>query len=89
MLAWVQAGTSMAEKFDGFLGSGWVRPSEDSPDWHMLYRFADAEALAAWEASPAARVVARGGAGRRRGVAPRAAYGHRGLVRRAGARSSR
>ena len=32
MLAWVQAGTSLAEKFDGFLGSGWVRPSEESPD---------------------------------------------------------
>lgn len=52
MLAWVQAGTSLAEKFDGFLGSGWVRPSEDSSDWHMLYRFADAHSLAAWEASP-------------------------------------
>jgi antibiotic biosynthesis monooxygenase (ABM) superfamily enzyme len=52
MLAWMQAGTSMAEKFDGFLGSGWVRPGVDSPDWHMLYRFADAESLAAWEASP-------------------------------------
>ena len=52
MLAWVQAGTSLAEKFDGFLGSGWVRPSEDSADWHMLYRFADADALARWEASP-------------------------------------
>jgi antibiotic biosynthesis monooxygenase (ABM) superfamily enzyme len=52
MLAWVQAGTSLAERFDGFLGSGWVRPSEESPDWHMLYRFASADALAAWEASP-------------------------------------
>lgn len=52
MLAWVQAGTSLAEKFDGFLGSGWVRPSEDSADWHMLYRFADVTSLAAWEASP-------------------------------------
>ena len=52
MLAWVQAGTSLAERFDGFLGSGWVRPSEDSTEWHMLYRFADADALAGWEASP-------------------------------------
>jgi uncharacterized protein len=52
MLAWVQAGTSLAERFDGFLGSGWVRPSEDSAEWHMLYRFADAESLAVWEASP-------------------------------------
>jgi antibiotic biosynthesis monooxygenase (ABM) superfamily enzyme len=52
MLAWVQAGTSLAERFDGFLGSGWVRPSADSADWHMLYRFADVESLAVWEASP-------------------------------------
>jgi antibiotic biosynthesis monooxygenase (ABM) superfamily enzyme len=52
MLAWVQAGTSLAERFDGFLGSGWVRPSEDSTEWHMLYRFADGDALAVWEASP-------------------------------------
>lgn len=52
MLAWVQAGTSLAERFDGFLGCGWVRPSADSPDWHMAYRFADTEALARWEASP-------------------------------------
>lgn len=52
MLAWVQAGTSLAEKFDGFLGSGWVRPSKDSADWHMLYRFADVDSLALWEASP-------------------------------------
>jgi len=52
MLAWVQAGTSLAERFDGFLGSGWVRPSEDSTEWHMLYRFASSDALAVWEASP-------------------------------------
>ena len=52
MRAWVQAGTSLAENFEGFLGSGWVRPSQESPEWHMLYRFADAESLARWEASP-------------------------------------
>jgi antibiotic biosynthesis monooxygenase (ABM) superfamily enzyme len=52
MLAWVQAGTSLAERFEGFLGSGWVRPSEDSAEWHMLYRFADEDSLAVWEASP-------------------------------------
>ena len=52
MLAWVRAGTSLAERFDGFLGSGWVRPSEDSSEWHMLYRFSDAASLEAWEASP-------------------------------------
>ncbi len=51
MVAWVEAGTSLAERFDGFLGAGWVRPSQDSDEWHMLYRFASADHLAVWEAS--------------------------------------
>lgn len=52
MVAWMRAGTALSSKFEGFLGSGWVRPATDSEEWHMLYRFASAEALAAWEASP-------------------------------------
>jgi len=48
---WVQAGVNMANRFDGFLGSGWLRAAEGSSDWYMLYRFADAERLAAWEHS--------------------------------------
>jgi antibiotic biosynthesis monooxygenase (ABM) superfamily enzyme len=52
MLAWVRAGTTLAEDFPGFLGVGWVRPVLGSTDWHMLYRFADAEALHVWEESP-------------------------------------
>ncbi|KHL19328.1 hypothetical protein CLV56_2317 [Mumia flava] len=51
MIAWVRAGSSLAERFEGFLGTGWVRPGADSEEWHMLYRFADAESLATWEAS--------------------------------------
>ena len=27
MLAWLRAGAELAERFDGFLGSGWVRPA--------------------------------------------------------------
>ena len=50
MLAWVHAGTSMAERFDGFLGAGWVRSGV--ADWHMLYRFASRGHLEAWERSP-------------------------------------
>jgi antibiotic biosynthesis monooxygenase (ABM) superfamily enzyme len=50
MLAWVHAGTSMAEHFDGFLGAGWVRSG--SEDWHMLYRFDSRARLGAWEGSP-------------------------------------
>jgi antibiotic biosynthesis monooxygenase (ABM) superfamily enzyme len=48
---WVQAGVNLANSYDGFLGSGWVRASADSDEWHMLYRFADARTLEAWEAS--------------------------------------
>jgi uncharacterized protein len=52
MMAWIRAGSMLATRFDGFLGSGWVRPGRGSDEWHMLYRFADEESLATWEASP-------------------------------------
>lgn len=52
MVAWVRSGTSLAERFDGFLGTGWVRPSPDSDEWHMLYRFRDHASLEAWQSSP-------------------------------------
>lgn len=52
VLTWVNAGMAMAERFDGFLGTGWVRSSRDPQEWHMLYRFADAASLEAWEESP-------------------------------------
>ncbi|WP_345762248.1 antibiotic biosynthesis monooxygenase [Diaminobutyricibacter sp. McL0608] len=48
---WVQEGVNLANEYEGFLGSGWVRASADSDEWHMLYRFADARTLEAWEAS--------------------------------------
>ncbi|MCW2798571.1 MAG: Antibiotic biosynthesis monooxygenase [Aeromicrobium sp.] len=51
MLAWLRAGTELAERFDGFLGSGWIRPEEASAEWHMLYRFASQASLEAWELS--------------------------------------
>ena len=51
MRAWADAGTQMASHFPGFLGSGWVRPSRRSTDWHMLYRFDSRESLATWQES--------------------------------------
>ena len=51
MVSWMQAGIALAERFPRFLGAGWVRPERDSETWHVLYRFADTEALAAWESS--------------------------------------
>ncbi|MEH1017466.1 antibiotic biosynthesis monooxygenase [Micromonospora sp. CPCC 206060] len=55
MVAWMRAGTGLAEDFPGFLGAGWVRTGPGSPDWHMLYRFADTETLRRWEESPQRR----------------------------------
>jgi antibiotic biosynthesis monooxygenase (ABM) superfamily enzyme len=52
MVAWMQAGSVLAARFEGFLGSGWIRPAAESEDWHMLYRFADDASLATWQASP-------------------------------------
>ncbi|WP_165063294.1 antibiotic biosynthesis monooxygenase [Marisediminicola senii] len=48
---WVQSGVNLANTWPGFLGSGWVRESASSDEWHMLYRFDDAETLDAWENS--------------------------------------
>lgn len=55
VLAWVHAGTALAEKFPGFLGTGWVRSCAGSHEWHFLYRFADSASLDAWETSPERR----------------------------------
>lgn len=49
--AWARAGQDLLSASPGYLGSGWVRPDPDSPNWHMLYRFADADSLDAWEKS--------------------------------------
>jgi len=49
--AWAQAGQELAREWPGYLGSGWVRTGPDSNEWHMLYRFADAESLHRWEES--------------------------------------
>lgn len=52
MVSWLSAGITLAERFPGFLGAGWVRPDSESETWHMLYRFADHDALLHWEQSP-------------------------------------
>ncbi len=48
---WTQAGTDLASRQPGYLGSGFVRVSAESDVWYMLYRFADAGSLSAWEGS--------------------------------------
>ncbi|NUJ87641.1 antibiotic biosynthesis monooxygenase [Plantibacter sp. MCCC 1A11337] len=48
---WVQAGINLANRYPGFLGSGWVRAGAESDVWYMLYRFADEQTLTDWEES--------------------------------------
>lgn len=48
---WVQAGINLANRYPGFLGSGWVRAGAESDVWYMLYRFADEQTLNDWEGS--------------------------------------
>ncbi|MFE9655350.1 antibiotic biosynthesis monooxygenase [Micromonospora sp. NPDC006431] len=52
MVAWMRAGTALAESFPGFLGAGFVQSAPGSPEWHVMYRFADDETLRRWEESP-------------------------------------
>ncbi|SDS77228.1 hypothetical protein SAMN04488543_2351 [Friedmanniella luteola] len=48
---WTQAGTDLAARRPGYLGSGFVRAGAGSDIWYMLYRFADDASLRAWETS--------------------------------------
>lgn len=48
MLAWLRAGTDLVSGFEGFLGSGWVRPGRDSTAWHVLFRFQTQDDLDVW-----------------------------------------
>lgn len=49
--AWALAGQELAREWPGYLGSGWVRSKLDSNEWHVMYRFSDAETLLAWDDS--------------------------------------
>ncbi|WP_104110379.1 antibiotic biosynthesis monooxygenase [Arthrobacter sp. N199823] len=49
--AWALAGQELAREWPGYLGSGWVRNNLNSNEWHVMYRFSDAETLRAWDDS--------------------------------------
>ena len=49
--SWTRAGSDLAGRQPGYLGSGFVRAGPDSDLWYMLYRFADAGSLQEWEES--------------------------------------
>jgi antibiotic biosynthesis monooxygenase (ABM) superfamily enzyme len=48
---WAEELTRAASGFHGFLGAGLLRPGHVGEDWHVVYRFATADALAHWETS--------------------------------------
>ncbi len=48
---WYDGIIGAASRQPGFLGAGILRPHTAGHDWHVVYRFSDAEALRAWEAS--------------------------------------
>ncbi|WP_449372723.1 antibiotic biosynthesis monooxygenase [Arthrobacter psychrolactophilus] len=49
--AWAQAGQELAREWPGYLGSGWVRTSPESDEWHVMYRFSTEETLRDWDNS--------------------------------------
>ena len=48
---WYDGIIGAACRFSGFLGAGVLRPNDAGQDWHVVYRFADAPSLDAWERS--------------------------------------
>lgn len=57
---WARDVQALAATFPGHLGSSTLRPGAGSAEYHLVYRFADADSLAAWERSPErAELVAR------------------------------
>lgn len=57
---WARDVQALAATFPGHLGSSTLRPGAGSDEYHLVYRFADADSLAGWERSPErAELVAR------------------------------
>ncbi|SDP39850.1 hypothetical protein SAMN05660199_03793 [Klenkia soli] len=57
---WAREVQALAATFPGHLGSSTLRPGAGSDEFHLVYRFADADSMAAWERSPErARLVAQ------------------------------
>ena len=48
---WARGALAAAARASGFLGGGLLRPGSTGREWHLVYRFATSQALAAWESS--------------------------------------
>lgn len=51
LIAWLQEGEHLATDFPGYLGSGILAPPQGDDEFQMIFRFADASTLHAWEFS--------------------------------------
>ncbi|WP_205598519.1 antibiotic biosynthesis monooxygenase [Halomonas sp. NO4] len=59
--AWLEEGRELASDFAGYLGSGVLAPPPGDNEYQIIFRFRDAETLAAWEHSASRRAwLARG-----------------------------
>jgi antibiotic biosynthesis monooxygenase (ABM) superfamily enzyme len=54
---WAGEVLALAATFPGNLGATLLHPGEGSSEYHLVYRFADDESLAAWECSPQRRAA--------------------------------
>ena len=54
---WAAETLQLAAGFPGNLGATLLRPGVGSAEYHLVYRFCDAESLAAWERSPQRRAA--------------------------------
>ncbi|MBB3143108.1 antibiotic biosynthesis monooxygenase [Halomonas organivorans] len=58
---WLEEGRELAADFAGYLGSGVLAPPPADDEYQIIFRFRDAETLAAWEHSASRRAwLARG-----------------------------
>ena len=48
---WAGGALTAASRWTGFLGGGLLRPGPTHREWHLVYRFATPQTLAAWEGS--------------------------------------
>lgn len=61
-IAWLNEGRDLAADFAGYLGSGVLAPPPGDDEYQIIFRFRDAQTLAAWEHSASRRAwLSRGG----------------------------
>ncbi|WP_263262678.1 antibiotic biosynthesis monooxygenase [Pseudomonas sp. RIT-PI-S] len=63
LIAWLQEGEHLATDFPGYLGSGILAPPAGDDEYQMIFRFANAATLHAWEYSASRQAWLRRGNG--------------------------